>query len=65
VPELTIIKRQGKTKKDHRREQDKAKEVKPKTASADTIIANMEALALDAARSRRGPMSWSTSRTTR
>ena len=42
APELTIINEgKAKSKKGHA-EQDKAKEVKPKTASADTIIANME-----------------------
>jgi murein L,D-transpeptidase YcbB/YkuD len=41
-PEPMIIKEsKAKSKKGHA-EQDKAKEVKPKTASADTIIANME-----------------------
>ncbi len=42
APELTIINEgKAKSKKGHA-EQNKAKEVKPKTASADTIIANME-----------------------
>jgi murein L,D-transpeptidase YcbB/YkuD len=42
APNLTII-NEGKSKsKKGQAEQDKAKEIKPKTASADTIIANME-----------------------